>query len=79
MLEFILIGLGALGFTFWYSYERYMSSRRYITAPPLINRERQHTPHENGYIPSVIDYSSSSHTNDNDEVPPKYEEINLHN
>jgi hypothetical protein len=78
MLEFILIGLGAIGFTFWYSYEKYMSRRRYIIAPPIIDRIPQHTPQENGYIPSVMDYRSV-HTAENDEVPPKYEEINLHN
>ena len=76
MLEFILIGLGAIGFTFWYSYQKYMSRGRYITAPPFIDRIPQHTPQENGYIPSVMDYRSVQTT---DEVPPKYEEINLHN
>ena len=74
MLEFILIGLGALGFTFWYSYEKYMSNRRYITAAPIIDRILEHSPQENGYIPSVMDY-----TTEQEEVPPKYEEINLHN
>ena len=78
MLEFILIGLGAIGFTFWYSYERYMSRRLYITAAPVIHRISEHTPQTIGYIPSVMDYSSS-HTTENDEIPPKYEEINLYN
>ena len=78
MLEILFIGLGAIGFACWYSYIKYMSRRRYITAPLIIDRIPVHTPRNNGYIPSVMDYTSS-HINDNDEVPPKYEEINLHN
>ena len=76
MLNFILLGLGVMGITLWYSYEKYRSHRRYITAPYIIDRIPDHSHQDNGYIPSVMDFSSSPETNE--EVPPKYEDINLY-
>jgi hypothetical protein len=86
MLNFyaiVLIGgaAGSAGITLWYSYKTYMTNREIIGySPPTIDIIPNQPSHSIPTIAGVLDYNPtefSQETNNSDEIPPRYEDIDL--
>ena len=89
MLDLIIIGLGSIGLLgglLWHSINNYFKNKRLITYPviirePIIDPIPYNVYQQNEIIPTLYDTSTLHNTitsNDTD-IPPKYEDINLHN
>jgi len=94
MLDLIILsigGLGILGGLIWYKIDTYFKNRRMITYPTTQNSvdpiPEEHLYRQIENIPSQIDYSSflnqravpNNGNNICNDVPPKYEDIDLYN
>lgn len=87
MLNFyaiVLIGgaTGSAGITLWYSYKTYMTNREIVGYSPIpsIDTIPNQPHHPIPIIAGVLDYNPtefSQETNNPNEIPPKYEDIDL--